>query len=543
VATRRPKLKSNFTLGGQQAETDPLAELAFFESSDYGVMASKTDPRCLVIGRTGAGKSAALQHLEEASSDHVIRVNPEDLSLPYVTDLQVIRYLDSLKVNLDLFWNALWKHVLLVEIIRHRYKVDSPAAKQNFLDGLRERIKRDPGKRAALEYLDEFQGRFWCETDVRVREIVDRFAERLGNEAKAGVSGPAINASGSVSSTFEEAMSVRSEEADRYQRVVNDTQLARLNMMLRVLNEEVLSSPQHFTYLIIDDLDRAWVDESLTNDLIRCLFRAVLDLKRVKHLKILVALRTNIFQELDFGRHGGGQEEKLRDLVLQVSWTRPSLEEVLDKRVAAAAATAELEARSISELLPNQNRTGGNPLDYILERTLYRPRDAIAYVNACLAEGEGKSRLTWEDIQGAERAYSSTRLVALRDEWKETYPGIDRVHDKFRNTPARFDRATFEKILIEIMLLPAEVGFPGLRWVTEASAGAWAATPDSSWAEQYGPLTRLLFNIGLIGCSSARRRAPIFFNDDPLFLEQDSNVESIETIYLHRAYQMALGAT
>jgi hypothetical protein len=94
--TKRSKFKSGFTLGGEQAEADPLLTEAFFESGDYDVIRSKRDPRCFVIGRTGAGKSAAFQRIEEEVGDHVIRINPEDLSLPYITDLQVIRYLDSL---------------------------------------------------------------------------------------------------------------------------------------------------------------------------------------------------------------------------------------------------------------------------------------------------------------------------------------------------------------------------------------------------------------------------------------------------------------
>ncbi len=106
--------------------------------------------------------------------------------------------------------------------------------------------------------------------------------------------------------------------------------------MIGVLNEEILDS-QHFTYVVVDDLDRDWIDERLVNDLIRCLFRTVLDLKRVQNLKVLVALRTNIFQELQFGRRGGGQEEKFRALVLQMRWTRHNLEELLDERVAIAA--------------------------------------------------------------------------------------------------------------------------------------------------------------------------------------------------------------
>src|SRR5690606_1384388 len=136
---------------------------------------------------------------------------------------------------------------------------------------------------------------------------------------------------------------MKREETDRYQRIVNDTQLAKLNKMISILDEEILDA-QNYSYVVIDDLDRDWVDDQLANDLIRCLFRTVLDLKRVQNLKILVALRTNIFQELDFGRKGGGQEEKFRSLVLNVRWTRPDLEDLLDERVRTASNRTGLEA-------------------------------------------------------------------------------------------------------------------------------------------------------------------------------------------------------
>lgn len=297
---KKQRFQTGFTLGGEQAEADPLAEDAFLETPLYGIVESRIDSRCFIIGRTGAGKSASLQHLEETNPDHIIRISPEDLSLPYITDLHVIRYLDSLDVKLDLFWIALWKHVLLVEIIKHRYSVNTPEAKQRFLVTLREKFKKDAGKTAALEYLDEFEGRFWCETDERVREITDKFSSRIGMDASAKFgAGPAsISAGGAVAT--EESSESRRELADRYQRIVNETQLAKLNKMLTILNDEMLDEA-HYVYVVIDDLDRDWVDERVTNDLVRCLFRTVLDMQRVQHLKILVALRTNISRSWTLG--------------------------------------------------------------------------------------------------------------------------------------------------------------------------------------------------------------------------------------------------
>jgi hypothetical protein len=538
MATKN-RLKSGFTLGGEQAEADPLSEEAFVESSIYEVIASTDDTHCFLIGRTGSGKSAALQHLEEINPDHVIRISPEDLSLPYITDLQVIRYLDSLNVKLDLFWIALWKHVLLVEIIRHRYVVNSSEAKQRILSTLREKLKHDPAKQSALDYLDEFDGKFWCEAGERVREITNSFTERLGGHGSVGVAaGPATLGIGADSST-EETTESRSLLADRYQRIVNETQLSKLNQMLTVLNDEILDDA-HFTYIVIDDLDRDWVDEKLSNDLIRCLFRTVLDMQRVKNLKILVALRTNIFQELEFGG-SGGQEEKFRALVLEMRWTSASLEELLDERVRISGGKASLEAKSFRDLLPNANRTRGNPLEYMLERTLLRPRDAIAFANQCLVLGAGKTRLSWEDIKTAEGQYSANRLLALRDEWKSTYPGIDNLFTKFRGAPARMPKLDFQARLEDCMLLLADPNFLGVRWLTELSRGMWGGvTPEPSWFEIYQPLTSLLYTIGLIGFATKTTSAPVFLLSDPLFAESESALNRSEYFHVHRMFHKAL---
>ncbi len=540
MATKKPKLKSAFTLGGEQAEADSLLEEAFYETSDYQVIESKADRRCFLIGRTGSGKSAALTHLEEVNSEHVIRINPEDLALPYITNLQAIRYLDALEVNLDNFWTTLWKHVLLVEVIRHRYRVNSPEAKRNFLGMLRDKINKDRAKSAALEYLDEYEGRFWCEADERVREITDNFTRKISAEAggKAGAGQLAINLSGTGG--VEESRQTRAEQVERFQRVVNDTQLARLNKMMNVLDEDILEGPEHFTYVVIDDLDRDWVDERIANDLIRCLFSTVLSLKRVKNLKVLVALRTNIFQELDFGKRGGGQEEKLRALVLPIRWTSYDLEELLNERVNVAGRLADMDVREMADLLPSPNRARGSALEYILSRTLMRPRDAIAFANECLTVGVGRSRLTWQDIFAAEKAYSAKRVLALRDEWKSTYAGIDRVIDRFRSAPARMPKDEFSRRLDEIMLLLSDVEFPGTKWLTDATQSMWSAAYDASWCEMYQPLIRVLYQIGLVGCSTPASRQPTFFGDDPLFVEQCSNLEESNGFYLHRMYQAGL---
>ncbi|MEO8528907.1 MAG: hypothetical protein ABI435_07495 [Pseudolysinimonas sp.] len=536
---KKTRLKSGFTLGGEQAEADPLAEEAFVETSLYEIIDSRRDPRCFLVGRTGSGKSAALQHLEERHPDRVVRISPEDLSLPYITDLQVIKYMDSLDVKLDLFWIALWKHVLLVEIIRRRYKINSPEAKQKFITGLREKLRRDPGKEEALQYLDEFEGRFWVEADERVRQITNTFRDKIDGEANLQLGTGPLKMGGTLGKSHEEETESRAELADRFQRIVNQTQLSKLNRMMTVLDEEILDQA-HFTYVVIDDLDRHWVDERISNDLVRCLFRTVLDMQKVTHLKVLVALRTNIFQELDFGR-SGGQEEKFRSLVLEMKWTNANLEEVLDERVKVSSARGGLEALALRELLPHANRARGNPIDYLLDRTLMRPRDAIAFANECLAEAAGKASISWDAIQTAERSYSAKRLLALRDEWKGTYPGIDAVVEKFRASPGRMTIEDLERRLDDCMLLISDPAFTGVRWMTEVSRAMWESSiATASWYSLYQPLLSVLYRIGVIGCAPQSAAAPVFFSGDPFLVDSESSLVRCKSFYVHRMFQKAL---
>ena len=181
--SRNPRLGQEFTLGGEAAEHDDLLLESFYETWLYRSIESRRDRKCFLVGRTGAGKSACLLQLEERHSGHVIRLNPEDLALPYLIEHDVIRYLSSLEVRLDPLFIALWKHVLLIEIIKHRYQVDSPDATNRFMANLMERIKRDKSKQAALEYLSDFEGKFWYETDERVKEITRTFEGQVTSEA------------------------------------------------------------------------------------------------------------------------------------------------------------------------------------------------------------------------------------------------------------------------------------------------------------------------------------------------------------------------
>jgi hypothetical protein len=178
---------------------------------------------------------------------------------------------------------------------------------------------------------------------------------------------------------------------------VNEQVVFQLRALVTELAESTLESEQHFTYLVVDDLDLTWVEDSLANVLIKCLLQVALEMQPTKHLKILIALRTNIFEQLEVGRQArGGQEEKLRSTAMTLHWTPGDLEDLVNLRLGAESERLHLPATvSLGNLLPGSSQHGIRPFAYILNRTLMRPRDVIHYLNDCLDQcGTERPRIT-----------------------------------------------------------------------------------------------------------------------------------------------------
>ncbi len=183
----------------------------------------------------------------------------------------------------------------------------------------------------------------------------------------------------------------------------------------------------------------------------------------------------------------------------------------------------------------------GNPLEFMLDRTLMRPRDIISFSNEAITRASGSTRVAWDDIRIAETPYSEKRLLALRDEWKTTYPDIHKVFELFRGAENPIDRDRFAGLLDEAMLLPADAAFRGVRWMTAASEtmlGSGIAS-DHRWADLYGPLAKILFDIGFIGIIDPKG-AERFAHEDPSLLDVDSPIDRLVGVTVHPAFHAAL---
>ena len=540
-----------FNLGGSAAETDPLLAHAFYSNPDYETIASQQDPSVFVVGRTGSGKSASFDNLQREYPGKVILLNPENLALPYLTNLDVIRQLTDLGVHLEPFFRALWKHVILVEVLRHRYRITDEESKWRMIEELKRKLKHDSGRSRALDYLSEFGDKFWCETHERVMQIAEMFKSKVesqrGGEASLQLPLPPGSASAGIrvgtTTGIDHSIEARSELTSKYQRIVQESQLPRLNEMIVVLNDTILESPQNFTYLLIDDLDKDWVEAGHRIRLIRCLLDAVVDMAKVRNLKIVVALRTNIFRQLDYGSlQYGHQEEKILGMMLPLRWTKSDLTALVEQRVHAASDHFHLEPPlTLSGFLPNRGGRG-DALDYVFERTMLRPRDVIMYLNAAVRVAGEPRKLNWGHITGAEDEYSKDRLRALRDEWRDPYLDIDKALEEFRDAPAVMSREEFTDRLDNIALLPADTTFRGTTWLSQFTEDIFEGNSDRKpWEQLYGALTNLLFEIGFLGVAYPQSYQEIY----SYTLEGRADSPAIDMspstrFVIHEAYRAAL---
>lgn len=418
----------NDQIGAAGAEDDEaFLKDCFVDTGDLALLMDLKDPRQIVLGRTGAGKSALLSHVAGVAGRQVIQISPENLALTYVSNSSILSFFESIGVNLDPFFKLLWRHVLTVEVLS-RYFADHVEPKRGgLLDWLSSKFlgasREEKELGEAVRYLREWGEKFWVETEFRVREITTKMESELNDvvSAQLGTDVAGLRASLGSGNTLTEEQ--RGELHDRAQKVVAAAQVQDLNKVIKLL-DAILEDRQKAYYLLIDGLDENWVEEKLRYKLIMALLETARVFSRVKNAKAIVALRRDLIERVFRRvRQSGFQEEKYQSLYVPLKWTKASLVQILDRRVESLVRekTGRAGVRHL-DLLPKLF-DGQTIEDYFVERA-GRPRDIIAFFNTCIASAVGKPAVRAGDLARAEGEYSRSRLRALADEWSADYPSL-----------------------------------------------------------------------------------------------------------------------
>jgi hypothetical protein len=530
------RFNSHQLLGTPDAETDRNLSKVFIDTGAYEVLSDVDNPKCIIVGRTGSGKSALIKRLL-TYEDKVTRIAPESMALKFLSNSTILDYFRSINIKLNFFYKVLWKHVFIVEILK-LYLGEAGQKKQSLFQNLWSKIntggKSDATKKKALEYFDKWSDEFWQTTEHRIKtlesDLETKFCNEVGLDIKA------------VKSSLKNEISLNEKSASeikyKAEQIINEVQADDLINLIDILSKEVFNNTQKRFYIVIDDLDKEWVSPQIVYDLIGAMIEVVKEFQeKFIGVKIVIALRDNIHQIIFSGKeHRGGQREKFSPLFLNLTWDNNLLKELISSRIKLLTN----EQLNISNAFDKTGKLGISGFEYMIERTYYRPRDIISFFNKVIEISNNKSYLTNSLIKQAEPAYSIERLQALEDEWSENYGDITKFYSFLFGTHNGFNIINIKEEPFSDIILEQD----GLKHVTGELKTISLKWKESKMKPQdfkdfISELLFVFYRIGIIGIKRKPELPTEFFYNSKVAISAsdfDNNVK----VYVHKSLFSAL---
>jgi len=451
------RITRNLKVGALDAEADTdLLNKCFIDNGYLSQIMDVDSPASIILGRTGSGKSALLYKVAKTAQKFV-KLDPNDISVRFLESSDIIQFFDSLGVSLDLFYRLLWRHVLTVEFLKLRYDIKSESDSRSFIDGLFNTFSRDVTKKKAIEYFNEWGNKFWLDTDEHLKEITRKLESDTKSTIGVKYSGIGLN-SASVSRLSDQE---RIEVSQRASQVVSGLQIRKLNEVLDLLAEHSFSDPQKKFFILIDQLDEEWAATETRVRFIRALIEEIKTFRKIRQAKIIAALRKDLLDQVfDKTRDSGFQQEKYESYLMTLKWSADDLSNLIETRLNEVFKSQYTKQRiKFTDLFPKPRKGGGQTsIDFIIERTLRRPRDALQFVNECFAIAYERERISWRAMLAAEAQYSEKRLKSLKEEWGDVFPSFEDTVEILRNIKSTFTRSMIKDTTLEDIMVNLSEG-------------------------------------------------------------------------------------
>lgn len=404
----------------------------FVDHPAYSEITDVNSPSTFLLGSTGAGKTAILRMInrqEENVSDLIVH----DMAMNHIANSDTILFLKSLGVDLSLFFQALWKHVLCIEYIKLATHARDKDQFQYKVSRLIDTLTRGRSRDKLERFVANHEEQFWNTIDENVIELTDSletgFNASFGGElkkfvAKAGY----VHNLGS-----QQKIQLR----QRARQFLNKATLSELPAVISALSDYTRGRMDKY-FITIDGLDEHWVDEDIKFQLLQAMFESLKNLKKLRNFQVVVSLRNDLYvrmiRETPSSRR---QIEKYDDLIIRLRWTAPQLKELAEKRIGEMCRRQySSENVGFSDVFKQNPTTKSAPWDYIYERTLRRPRDVINFINLAMQAAGNKSAISKNAFLKGEANYSNLRHETLIHEWSGTFPGIAILLEQLRGLPA-----------------------------------------------------------------------------------------------------------
>jgi hypothetical protein len=481
---------SRLNFGAPAAERDIDQGLAdYFVESPAFMRVAKRE-KTVVLGNRGTGKSAIFKVLAKRERDAgsvVIELAPEDYSYEMLTQVLASEREGSW-AKLGAYAVA-WKYliwVLIMKGISEKSKGLRRGDAAEIYSYLRDHHDGEAGNPigALISYLKRMEG-------VKI------------GKWEAGV---------------------RTRELERLYR------LEEIQGLLPVV--ERLCERQKVVVLV-DELDRGWDASEDARGFVAGLFQACMSINGLTpQLTTYISLRQELYDSIPELYEDA---QKFRDVIEIISWDEPSLLQLVDARITYSlgdeiANDVAPWAQVFAETLDYRQTRSFN---YVVDRTLYRPREVIQFCSQCRDVGiEHATRppLDYSVISEAERSYSAERAKDIAAEYRFQYPGLMSVFDVFRGAVYTIEREELESTCLRLALGDARIDRAAESWVLDAD-------PDT--------LIQILWEVGLLraqavgGVKGQRRSGSQYVGSHQV---ANLNVRNITRFQVHPMFRAHLAS-
>jgi hypothetical protein len=430
---------SKVDFGAPAAERDIERGLDeyFVESEAYNRV--RAGEKRVLIGGRGIGKSALFQVLarrEREAGSYVIELSPEDYSYELLTQTMASEARGSWAKTGA--YAAAWKYLIYVlimkEVSTRRIHLGKGAGGQIYTYIRDHHTNHQASKLAALvSYLKRMEGfkigRY--EASVRAREL-----EKL-------------------------------------------YKLEEINHLLPALKEV---AHRRRVIVLVDELDRGWDSSEDARAFVAGLFQACISVNSLHHnLRVYVSLRRELYEDIPELYEDA---QKYRDLIETIRWSSASLLKLIANRIRhSLPALAHHDDQACWDAL--FAATGSGSFRYMIDRTLYRPREIIHFCTQALEsarDSQATVPLQHAPVREAEYPYSRERAKDIAAEYRFQYPGLLSIIEAFRGKDSIFSRDDIELLCLELVT----------RELPTHGTDGWldTCTPES--------LLEILWNVGFL---------------------------------------------
>jgi hypothetical protein len=479
---------AKLSFGAPAAERDMAQGLAeyFVESEAFRRLESRR--KTIVIGNRGTGKSALFKVMAERSRKAgavVLELSPENYSYEMLCNALKAERAGSWAKH-GAFATA-WKYLIYVLVMKEltergkKFKTGAAADIYTYLRDTHAGVADSPIA-VLISYLKRMEG------------------------IKIGSYEAALK-------TRELAKLYRLDEIEPLL-----PKLAALTARVRVL-------------VFIDELDRGWDSSEDAKAFVSGLFQACVAINdRDPNLTVHVSLRQELYDSIP-ALYDDAQ--KYRDIIETINWDETSLLSIVAKRIRYSL--NELDEQSdleswnavFAETLQYRKSRSFN---YMIDRTLYRPREIIQFCTDCLEEARAQNiePIDYGVISRAELSYSDSRQKDIAGEYRFQYPGLQTIFETFRGLTYTMDRDELIDHCLRIV------------------AGETKVDKDAPWVVNQDPdyLVEVLWRVGFLrahavgGLKAMRRSGSSYVGPHQV---ATLNIQSMSRFQVHPMFRASLG--